>query len=102
MDEYQEYMETLRKMNNSQEDLMDIEKYFISPHRYGTTVPWKMMRSPFAPDDQEINDKSKNTIAIKSPKMFIPHENSMNKLGVRETLKRDPSIMKNRISQHII
>ena len=36
MDEYQEYMETLRKMNNSQEDLMDMEKYFISPHRYGT------------------------------------------------------------------
>jgi hypothetical protein len=54
MDEYQEYMETLRKMNNSQEDLMDMEKYFISPHRYGTTMPWKLMRSPFGPDDQEI------------------------------------------------
>ena len=46
-DEYQEYMMTLQKMNKGQEDLMDNKKYFISPNRYGSQIPWKLMQSPF-------------------------------------------------------
>ena len=47
-------METLRNMNASQEDLMDTHKYFISPHRYGSKIPWKLMKSPFGPEDKEV------------------------------------------------
>jgi hypothetical protein len=59
-------------MNKAQEDLMDSKKYFLSPDRHGTKMPWKMMQSPFAKTEQ-ADFNSGNSISIKSPKKFVPH-----------------------------
>ena len=65
-------MQTLKKLSKGQEDLMDNNKYFISPNRYGSAMPWKLMQSPFGKTGQsDVN--TGNTIAIKSPKKYIPH-----------------------------
>ena len=76
---------------------MDNKKYFISPNRYGSTIPWKLMQSPFGKTEQ-ADIPSGNTIAIKSPKKFVPHEFSMNKIGLRDAIKQNPQLLKNRIN----
>lgn len=87
-------MNTLKKLSKGQEDLMD-KKYFISPNRYG--VQWKLMKSQFG-DTLKSEINTGNTISIKSPKKYIPHEFSYNKIGLKEAIKQNPAMLKNRIN----